>query len=154
MVTGSALASILFAVPLGRLADRIGRKKVLYITIPLFWLSNLMLIFAPGPGFLIAAGTLQGFYSIGAAIAAALERELVPPEQMGRWIGVNRFCKMVMSGVLALTAGIIWDRIGPQYLFLAFLGIDLLIRMPLLVSMPETLHRRFQPGVDGGAIPR
>ncbi len=149
MVTGSALASILFAVPLGRLADRIGRKKVLYITIPLFWVSNLMLIFAPTPGFLIAAGILQGFYFIGAAIAAALERELVPPEQMGRWIGVNRLFKMVVSGILALTAGVIWDRIGPQYIFLAFLSIDVLIRMPLLVSIPETLHRHFQSNADG-----
>ena len=149
MVTGSALASILFAIPLGRLADRIGRKKVLYITIPLFWISNLMLIFAPWPAFLIAAGILQGFYFIGAAIAAALERELVPPEQMGRWIGINRFFKMVVSGILALTAGIIWDRIGPQYLFIAFVGIDLLIRMPLLISMPETLHAHFNQNPTG-----
>ncbi len=154
MVTGSALASILFAVPLGRLADRIGRKKVLYITIPLFWISNLMLIFAPGPAFLIAAGMMQGFYFIGAAIAAALERELVPPEQMGRWIGVNRFFKMVVSGILALTAGIIWDKIGPQYLFLAFVGIDLLIRMPLLISIPETLHAPFRSASGGDAHPR
>ncbi len=149
MVTGSALASILFAVPLGRLADRIGRKRVLYITIPLFWLSNLMLIFAPAPGFLIAAGILQGFYFIGAAITAALERELVPPEQMGRWIGVNRLFKMVAGGVLALTAGVIWDRIGPEYLFVVFLAIDLLIRMPLLVSIPETLHTQFRLTSDG-----
>jgi MFS family permease len=144
MVTGSALTSILFAVPLGRRADRIGRKKVLYITIPLFWASNLVLIFAPTPAFLIAAGVLQGFYFIGAAIAAALERELVPPEQMGRWIGLNRLFKMVISGILALMAGVIWDKIGPQYIFLTFLSIDLLIRMPLLVSIPETLHTQFQ----------
>jgi MFS family permease len=148
MVTGSALASIMFAIPLGRLADRIGRKKVLYITIPLFWISNLVLIFSPAPAFLIIAGILQGFYFIGAAIAAALERELVPPEQMGRWIGVNRFFKMVMSGILALTAGVIWDKIGPQYLFLTFLSIDLLIRMPLLISMPETLHAQFKSNAD------
>lgn len=148
MVTGSALASILFAVPLGRLADRVGRKKVLYLTIPLFWASNLLLISAPAPGFLIAAGILQGFYFIGAAITAALERELVPPEQMGRWVGVNRFCKMITSGLLALTAGLIWDRIGPQYLFLIFVGIDLLIRMPLLISIPETLHAQFRSAGD------
>ena len=121
---------------------------MLYITIPLFWLSNLMLIFAPSPAFLVVAGILQGFYFIGAAIAAALERELVPPEQMGRWIGVNRFFKMVASGILAVTAGVIWDKIGPQYLFILFVGIDLLIRMPLLVSMPETLHTQFQSKAD------
>jgi MFS family permease len=140
MVTGSALASIVCAIPLGRLADRIGRKRVLYFTIPLFWISNLMLIFAPSPVFLLIAGTLQGFFFIGGPIASAIERELVPPEQMGRWLGINRFFRMVLSAILALTAGIVWDRIGPQYIFIIFVGIDLLIRMPLLVSIPETLH--------------
>jgi MFS family permease len=140
MVTGSALASIVCAIPLGRLADRIGRKRVLYLTIPLFWMSNLMLIVAPSPIFLIIAGILQGFFFIGGPIASAIERELVPPEQMGRWLGINRLFRMGLSAILALAAGIIWDRIGPQYIFIAFVGIDLLIRMPLLISIPETLH--------------
>ena len=73
----------------------------------------------------------------------------MPAEQMGRWIGVNRLFKMVASGVLALTAGVIWDRIGPEYLFLVFLAIDLLIRMPLLVSIPETLHTQFRSNANG-----
>jgi MFS-type transporter involved in bile tolerance (Atg22 family) len=86
MVTGSALTSIAFALPLGRLADRIGRKKALYLTVPLFWASNLVLIWAPAPLFLMIAGVLQGFYFISGPIAAAMERELVPADQMGRWI--------------------------------------------------------------------
>jgi len=145
MITGSALSSILFAIPLGRMADRIGRKKVLYGIIPLFWMSNLMLIWAPSPVFLIISGILQGFHFIGAPIAAAIERELVPPEHMGRWLGTTRFFKLGVSGCLALAAGIIWDRVGPQYIFIAFVAIDLLIRMPLLISIPETLHVRFKP---------
>ncbi len=144
MVTGSALSSIVLAIPLGRLADRIGRKRILYATIPLFWLSNLVLIAAPSPVFLLISGMLQGFYYIGAPIAAAMERELVPPEQMGRWIGMNRLFKMALGSALALTSGVIWDKIGPQFVFLAFVGLDLLIRMPLLVGIPETLHREFK----------
>jgi MFS family permease len=144
MVTGSALASIVCAIPLGRLADRIGRKRVLYLTIPLFWLSNLLLVVAPSSGFLLVAGLLQGFFFIGGPIASAIERELVPSEQMGRWLGINRFFRMMLSAVLALTAGIIWDKLGPQYIFLAFVGIDLLIRMPLLISIPETLHAHLE----------
>ncbi len=139
MVTGSALSSILFAIPAGRLADRFGRKKVLYCTIPLFWLSNVLLILAPTPAWLVLAGILQGFFFIGTPISGAIERELVPPDQMGRWIGVNRFCKMLLSAILALTSGIIWDKYGPQFIFLAFVVIDLVIRMPLLISIPETL---------------
>ena len=149
MVTGSALASILFAIPLGRLADRIGRKSVLYIAIPLFWISNLILIWATSTAFLVIAGILQGFYFIGAPVVAAIERELVPPEQMGRWVGINRFFKMVLSAIMALSAGVIWDRIGPQYIFILFVGIDLLIRLPLLISIPETLHGHFKPGAEG-----
>jgi MFS family permease len=142
MVTGSALSSIVFAIPLGRLADRIGRKKVLFITIPLFLLSNLMLISAPGSTFLVLAGILQGFYYIGSPIAAAIERELVPAEHMGRWIGITRFSKMIFSAILALMAGIIWDKFGPQYIFITFIGIEILIRLPLLIfySCKNNIH--------------
>lgn len=140
MVTASALTSIVCAIPLGRLADRIGRKRVLYLTIPLFWLSNLLLVLAPSPAVLVVAGLLQGFFFIGGPIASAIERELVPSEQMGRWLGINRFFRMMLSAVLALTAGFIWDKLEPQYIFLTFVGIDLLIRVPLLISIPETLH--------------
>jgi MFS family permease len=143
MVTGSALSSIMFAIPLGRLADKVGRKKVLYMTIPLFWVSNLMLVWSPKPAFLLTAGILQGFYYIGAPISAAMERELVPPEQMGRWLGITRFSRMFLNAFLALMSGIIWDRIGPQYVFLTFIVIDLILRAPLLISMPETLSMRF-----------
>ncbi len=151
MVTGSALASMAFAIPLGRLADRIGRKRVLYVTIPLFWTSNLLLVWAPSTALLVAAGILQGFYFIGAAVASAIEREMVPPDRMGRWIGVNRCCKMTMSALLALCAGMIWDKAGPQYIFLFYVGIDLLVRLPLLISIPETLHTRFKSGSDRDA---
>ena len=93
IVTACALTSIVFAVPIGRLADKLGRKKALYITIPLFWLSNLALIWSPNTGFLIVAGILQGFNYIGGPISASMERELVPAENMGRWIGILRLCR-------------------------------------------------------------
>jgi MFS family permease len=140
MVTGSALTSIVFAIPLGRLADRVGRKRILYLTMPLFWISNLMLVWAPAPAFLLIAGILQGFYYIGSPIAAAMERELVPPEQMGRWLGIVRFSRMLLNALIAVISGIVWDRIGPQYVFLGFIALDLVLRAPLLIRMPETLR--------------
>jgi MFS family permease len=107
---------------------------------PLFWGSNLMLVWAPNPAFLLIAGILQGFYYIGSPVAAAMERELVPPAQMGRWIGIVRFSRMLFNGLIAVISGIIWDRIGPQYVFLAFIVLDLILRTPLLIRMPETLR--------------
>jgi len=139
MVTGLALTPFLLGIPLGRLADRIGRKKVLYLIAPFFWASNLILIWAPSPVFLVTAGVLQGFIYINLVVTGAMNFELVPPEQMGRWVGISRFFRMLLAAVTALLAGAIWDNIGPQYLFLIVVGLDIFIRFPLLLGMPETL---------------
>ena len=142
MVTGFALTSLVLGIPLGRLADRIGRKKVIYLTVPFFWASNLLLIWAPSPGFLIAAGVLQGFLHICLTITGAVGVEMVSPEQMGRWIGIMRLFRLLLAAASAFIAGIIWDNIGPEYLFLTVIGLDLFVRIPLLIGMPETLGLR------------
>ena len=142
MITGFAVIPLVLGIPMGRLADKIGRKRVLYLTIPLVWASSLMLIWAPSPGFLIAAGSLQGFFSISLMVAGAMAYELVPPEQMGRWTGILRLFRMVLSAGAVYLAGVIWDNIGPQYVFLTLIGLDLVIRIPLLIGMPETLGLR------------
>jgi len=142
MVSGLALTSLVLGIPLGRLADKIGRKKVIYLITPLFWISNLILIWAPSPAFLIAAGVLQGFFFICGVTAGAMTFELVPPEQMGRWLGIVRSFRMVIAAGAAYLAGAIWDNIGPQYLFLTVVGLDIFIRIPLLIGMPETRWRQ------------
>jgi len=142
MVTGFALTPLVCGIPLGRLADKIGRKKVLYLIAPAFWASNLMLIWTPSPEFLIATGVLQGFFHICTILTAAMSVELVPPEQMGKWLGIMRFFRLSFGTCSAFVAGIIWDNIGPQYVFLTVIGLDLLVRIPLLIGMPETLGLR------------
>jgi MFS family permease len=142
MVTGFALTPLLFGIPVGKLADKIGRKKVLYLTIPLVWVSSLVLIWAPSPAFLVLAGILQGFYFVSAVVTGAMTFELVPPEQMGRWLGITRFCRLLLAAGAAYLAGMIWDNLGPQYVFLSVIGLDLFIRIPLLIGMPETLGLR------------
>jgi len=144
MVTGSALTPLVLGIPLGRLADKIGRKKVLYLIAPFFWASNLILIWAPNSGFLIGAGVLQGFFFICLTVASAMGVELVPPEQMGRWLGVMRFFRLLLTAGVAYLAGVIWDHIGPEYVFLIAVGLDILIRIPLLIGMPETLGLKIQ----------
>ncbi|MDD4858894.1 MAG: MFS transporter, partial [Dehalococcoidales bacterium] len=142
MVTGFALTPLLLGIPIGRLADRIGRKKVLFLIAPVFWASNLMLIWAPNNGFLIAAGVLQGFFFINQVISAAMQFEMVPPEYMGRWMGISGFIWMLCSAVAVFAAGVIWDKLGPHYIFLLIVALDAFIRIPLLTLMPETLSPR------------
>jgi MFS family permease len=146
MAAATALVSIVLAIPLGRLADRIGRKRVLFLTIPVFCLSNVVLVWAPSPAFLVVAGGLQAFFYLGGPIQAAMERELVPADQMGRWIGIARVVRLLLGALFALVAGLIWDGIGPAWVFLAYVAIDVLVRVPLLATMGDTLDISHRPG--------
>lgn len=141
MVSAAALTSVFCGYPVGALADRFGRKKVLFVIIPLFWLSNILLLASGRPALLIMSGVLQGFYYIGSPLASAMQRELVSQEVMGTWIGVVRMTNAISSAVMAALAGIIYEKIGPAYVFILYVGMDMLIRLPLLMSLPETLNK-------------
>ena len=143
MVTGMAVASLVMGVPVGRLADKIGRKKVLYLLAPVFYGSMVLLILAPNSFCLILAGVLQGFYMLSMVVSGAMGIELVPREHLARWMGVQGLFAGLMSVPAPLLGGLIWRVAGPEYLFLAALGVDLCVRLPLLAGMPETLKGRF-----------
>ena len=134
-----------FAIPIGRLADRHGRKKILLALAPLTYLSNLLLILASGPKVLLLAAFFFGFYGISTAVVNAMAAEMVPKEQMGRWIGVLSLVRGAFSIPLPILAGGVWNAFGPVYVFVAAIFIDLLLRIPLLLSVPETLSRPGPP---------
>ena len=138
MLTASALVPLVLGIPMGRLSDRIGRKKIIYLTIPLLWVSYLLLIFAPNPVFLIVSGAFQGFFIMATITTGAMTREVVPPEQMGRWVGMLGLCRMIFAAISVYGAGLIWDHVGPQYVFMFIMALDL-VRIPLLMGIPETL---------------
>jgi hypothetical protein len=39
-----------------------------------------------------------------------------------------------------MIGGLIWDRMGAQYVFLAAIAIDIFLRLPLLALTRETLN--------------
>jgi MFS family permease len=138
MVTASALVPLVLGIPFGRLADRIGRKKVIYLTLFPVVASYIMLIYAPNTTVLILSGAFQGFFMITGVTTTAMARELVPPDQMGKWTGILGLCRMVVGAIMVYLSGLIWDNIGPQYVFWFILSLYV-IRIPLLFGMPETL---------------
>lgn len=82
------LASIVCLLPMGKLADRFGKRRVFLWGTVLFTLSSALCIVTPDMGFLLAARALQG---VAAAMLYATNMSIValsfPPEQRGRALG-------------------------------------------------------------------
>ena len=137
--TARFLATFLFAIPIGRLADRYGRKKILFVLAPLTYISNLLFILVPDAKMLLAGACFFGFYGIGTSVVSAMAAEFSPKERMGQWIGMVGLIRGLVSIPMPLLAGLLWDHVGPVYIFVFAILIDLLVRLPLLLSIPETL---------------
>jgi MFS family permease len=125
------------------LADKVGRKKVIYLLTPLWYASNLLLVFSFSPVTLILAGALQTFYFISAGATHAMTLELVPVERMGKWSGVLGLFQGLVTIPVPVIGGLIWRAWGPAYVFVIPLAIDLLLRIPLLTTVPETLGTEY-----------
>jgi MFS family permease len=140
-----AVVPMLASIPLGRLADRYGRKKLLFAIAPLSYVGNLCLVFAPTSGmgaplFLLLHGVFFGFNSVSMALASSMTAEIMPKEQMGRWIGIISLFRGLLAIPTPLIGGLIWEHIGPQYVFFVAIAMDAFLRLPLLASIQETLH--------------
>jgi MFS family permease len=146
MTSAAVITRLLFGIPLGRLADRIGRKKVIYLLTPLWYASSLLLVFSFSSASLILSGALQTFYLISSGITAAMTLELVSLERIGRWSGVLGLFQGLIIIPAPILGGIIWRELGPIYVFLIPLGVDLMLRIPMLITIPETLKSRLQSG--------
>lgn len=139
MATAATAVYLIFGIPMGRLADKIGRKRVIYLATPLWYISNLLLVFSTSSTTLVMAGALQSFYFISSIVTSSMTLELVPVAQMGRWSGLIGFSRGLVAVPAPLIGGLVWRNVGPAYVFLIPILVDLFLRIPLLTTIPETL---------------
>ena len=139
MATATVVAQLVFGIPVGRLADRIGRKRIIYWLTPLWYASNLFLAFSPSPVVLVASAALLAFYTISSGATNAMTLELVPLEQQGRWGGLLGLFTGLVTIPAPIIGGLIWRELGPLYVFVIPIVFDLFFRVPLLTTVPETL---------------
>lgn len=139
MVSASALVSIASAIPLGALADRIGRINAIMILRPLFHGSTLLLLFAPDPRLLVLAWLMRGTFQPSLGILAAYRNELVPESERGKWMGIRELFRGIFRIPAPLLGGILYSRVSPMAPFLFHMLVDVFIRIPLLLTMPRTL---------------
>lgn len=135
------LGMFLGAFAFGRLADRIGRRRVLLITVAMDAVFGLAAAFAPGLGWLIAFRFLTGV-AVGGTLPVdyAMMAEFLPPKNRGRWLVWLEGFWAVGTIVIALTAWIAAARAGAdawRWIF-AVAAVPALIGFGLRVWLPES----------------
>jgi len=138
--------SLLFQIPAGRLADRICRKKVYFLLRPVAYLGTVLLVLSPRPEYLVLVGLLGaialggGLSSVGFTPFITLFWEMVPHEKRGRWFGVEGLLN-ISTIPASLVGGLLWERGFMVEVLLLPVLLELLVVLPLLASIPETLAR-------------
>ncbi len=130
------LVSALTAIPAGKLADRIGRRRVIMYGWIVYALTYLGFAFAPSA---LAIWGLYAFYGLYYALTEgagkALVAELVPDEQRGGAYGLYNASIGVMALPASLIAGFLWNQVSPAAPF-AFGGIIALLALVALQFVP------------------
>lgn len=142
MATASMLVPLMLSLLVGRLADTIGRKKVIYLTTPLYCLSVVLLIYAPDATTLLVSGVLQGFFTLSGVTQATMTAELMPISLLGRWYGTLGLFSGLASVIGPIIGGLVWSTIGPVYVFVFIILIQISRLVILGFGMPETLRAR------------
>ncbi|MEE8571193.1 MAG: MFS transporter [Candidatus Bathyarchaeia archaeon] len=132
MGTVATLGALIFLVPFGRLADKHGRKKIIYLTRPFNYLSILVTILAPSPEWLILAAFFGALQTVSQLMEITLEHELLPEEQRGRVAGFNSFLWGLMGIPGPILIGYLWQRVNPAYLLI----LPILADLPFLAILP------------------
>jgi len=51
-------------------------------------------------------------------------------------------CFSLSAALGSYAGGLIWDHLGPVYVFVVPVLVEVVLFVPLLVKLPETLHLR------------
>ncbi|PAU96677.1 MFS transporter [Paracoccus salipaludis] len=146
------LGMFLGAALFGRLADRIGRRNVLMVTVACDAVFGIASVFAPGFGWLLAWRFLTGM-AVGGTLPVdyAMMAEFLPPKNRGRWLVWLEGFWALGTLVVALTAWFAatfavaapWKLIYLVAALPACLGIFLRLWVP--ESPMYLLHRGREP---------
>ncbi|MBN7805219.1 MFS transporter [Agrobacterium rosae] len=134
------LGMLIGAFVFGRLADRIGRRPVLFIAIILDAIFGVASAFAPDLQWLLVARFLTGL-GVGGTLPVdyAMMAEFLPSDRRGRWLVLLEGCWAIGTVALALLALVAGTHGGEAWRTIFFVtGIPALIGILLRFYVPES----------------
>jgi len=146
VTTAYLLAAAVFLVPMGRIADIRGRRKVFLAGMVGYTVVSALCTFATSQGMLIALRALQGFSdAMMFGTSTAIVTSVYPPEQRGRALGIT-VASVYSGGALGpFVGGFLTQLAGWRSIFwlTTFLGV-VVVAMTLWKMRGEWAEARGQ----------
>lgn len=139
MTMSFALAQLIAAPFMGTLADRIGRRPLVIVSLLAFGISNIGFIWAPSTLVFIIIRTFEGAFTAGLFPASmGIVADMVPEKKRAQWIGI------VMGSYSAgfifgpAIGGVLYDLHGFKAPFMVSATLGFLAFIAATVLVPET----------------
>jgi len=137
VATAFLLAAAITLVPLGRLADIYGRKRIFLYGAVIFTAASLLCIWSPTQTFLIVMRAIQGIggamiFSTGTAMLVSA----YPAGDRGRILGINIAAVYIGLTVGPFIGGLLTEHLGWRYIFVftAILGAIVIVLITGMVK--------------------
>ncbi|MEG1244448.1 MAG: MFS transporter, partial [Oscillospiraceae bacterium] len=130
----------IFGMPLGRLSDKLGRKKVLIAGYISFALVYAGFAFASSKPMLILSFVLYGIYAAAIkGVEKSFISEISPDELKGTMLGLHATVVGVALLPASVIAGVLWTKFGASapFLFGAAMALISSIILIILLNRPS-----------------
>jgi len=128
VTTSYLLASAIFLVPFGRVADIHGRKRVFIVGVFIYTVASLLLTVSESPAMVIALRIPQG---IGAAMifgtGVAILTSAFPVGERGKALGINSASVYLGLSLGPFLGGVLTQQLGWRSIFLVNVPLGLVI---------------------------
>ena len=148
LYVGTALAYLFLALPMGRLADRIGPTRVFVGGQALLLVVDAMLLLSsPGPLSLIfMLGALGTYYAATDGILAVVATSILPDQQRASGLALLGAAMALAAFAASTVFGALWEWKGPTFAVAVFL-VGLVVSLVTALGLLGPQLRRERSGV-------
>jgi EmrB/QacA subfamily drug resistance transporter len=142
VTTAYLLASVIFFVPFGKIADIFGRKRIFTYGILVFTLASAGSAISNSTTMLICSRILQG---IGAAatycIGAAMLTSIFPSRELGKVLGINLSAVYIGNSAGPFLGGFLTHHLGWRSIFVVNVFLGLIVIFLILWKLKGEVHQ-------------
>ncbi len=154
VITTYILPMAILLLPMGRLADLAGRKRLFFLGNLIFTVTSVLSVLARGPVLFFFSRFLQG---VGASMissnSAAILSSVTPPTKRGQALGINTAMVYLGLSVGPFVGGILISLWGWRLIYLVTIGFGILNTLLIPRLLPQENLKKGHPfDLTGAAL--